>query len=401
MRILIITHQYFPEYTTGTEQFVYRLAHQLQDRNEIIVLSLNRHSDSEFESEQYQHDGIQCHRFGTNKKNDLPALQMAYNTSEYKYVENLIDHFSPDLVHFAHTINLAFITNILAKKNIPYTLTLTDYWLLCQNAIMTNKSYKSCQCRSGYPYCAEYQFDSNVAASRLFDSKYILRNARAIVSPSAYLKNIFEYAFPDLFINNPIIHIRHGYDIDEKQRKVKKNNSFAYHGSFGKHKGISLLIKAYDLAKKQVNMPPLDLYGDLYGSADLDDKTKARLISGDDLKFAGFYQIQDTQQVISKYKFVVIPSIWEENSPISMISALACGVPVIAARIGGIPEIINERNGFLYNPNDINDLARALMKAAKVNDGDYQGMVENCEWLQSETDEARSYEQLFRKMVAN
>src|SRR5262249_6317810 len=58
---------------------------------------------------------------------------------------------------------------------------------------------------------------------------------------------------------------------------------------------------------------------------------------------------------------LVVPSIWPENSPLVIHEAFLAGVPVIAARIGGIPELVTHgKNGLLFNPGDVEDLSRVL-----------------------------------------
>jgi glycosyltransferase involved in cell wall biosynthesis len=58
---------------------------------------------------------------------------------------------------------------------------------------------------------------------------------------------------------------------------------------------------------------------------------------------------------------LVLGSRWPENCPMVVIEARAAGCPVVAPRIGGLPELIQEgRDGFLYRPGDGNALAAAL-----------------------------------------
>jgi glycosyltransferase involved in cell wall biosynthesis len=57
----------------------------------------------------------------------------------------------------------------------------------------------------------------------------------------------------------------------------------------------------------------------------------------------------------------VVPSVWWENSPLTVIEALAAGVAVVASRTGGVPELIDEgRTGLLVAPGDVSGLREAL-----------------------------------------
>jgi glycosyltransferase involved in cell wall biosynthesis len=65
--------------------------------------------------------------------------------------------------------------------------------------------------------------------------------------------------------------------------------------------------------------------------------------------FTGYLQGMELQKTISGAKVVIMPSEWYENAPLSLLEAFAWGKPVIGARIGGIPEIIDDGiNGYLF-----------------------------------------------------
>ena len=69
----------------------------------------------------------------------------------------------------------------------------------------------------------------------------------------------------------------------------------------------------------------------------------------------------ESRTLLSTLDVLVVPSIWEENNPLAILEAFAAGVPVVASRIGGIPEIVSHgTNGLLFEPGNVDDLARAL-----------------------------------------
>nr|MBP7061112.1 glycosyltransferase [Candidatus Moranbacteria bacterium] len=58
---------------------------------------------------------------------------------------------------------------------------------------------------------------------------------------------------------------------------------------------------------------------------------------------------------------VVVPSEWYENTPYALLETLSSGTPVIAARIGSLPERVRDGyNGFLFAPGDVKDLAEKI-----------------------------------------
>jgi glycosyltransferase involved in cell wall biosynthesis len=65
---------------------------------------------------------------------------------------------------------------------------------------------------------------------------------------------------------------------------------------------------------------------------------------------------------------VVVPSEWYENAPLSVLEAMAYGKPVIGARIGGIPEMIDDgENGFLFQSGNTQALAQSMSAMFKKN----------------------------------
>jgi glycosyltransferase involved in cell wall biosynthesis len=66
---------------------------------------------------------------------------------------------------------------------------------------------------------------------------------------------------------------------------------------------------------------------------------------------------------------VVLPSEWYENAPLSLMESYALGKPAIAARIGGMPELIREeQTGLTFTPGSVHELADVLRRFANPRD---------------------------------
>ena len=78
----------------------------------------------------------------------------------------------------------------------------------------------------------------------------------------------------------------------------------------------------------------------------------------DHVTFTGRMEWEEIKQTVGKARFTVIPSEWYENCPLSVIESLCLGTPVLGARIGGIPELIDEpHTGLTFESGNVNDLA--------------------------------------------
>lgn len=79
-------------------------------------------------------------------------------------------------------------------------------------------------------------------------------------------------------------------------------------------------------------------------------------------EYAGFSDRQALQDRFAGAHIVVMPSL-EENCPMVVLEAMAAGVPVVAANVGGVPDLIeNNVNGFLCNPTDAESMRSAVAR---------------------------------------
>lgn len=82
---------------------------------------------------------------------------------------------------------------------------------------------------------------------------------------------------------------------------------------------------------------------------------------GSSVKFWGKIENSRIEEVFRETDVQLLPSVWPENQPVSITEAMATRTPVIAARIGGIPELVGDGvNGYLFEPGDAADLAAKM-----------------------------------------
>src|SRR5680860_25939 len=178
------------------------------------------------------------------------------------------------------------------------------------------------------------------------------KNISAFIAPSNFMKNkIVEYGWDeDKFsvIYNPYTASLEASE--NEKRSAIKDEYLLYFGRLSKEKGLSTLIEAIKISSRK-----LKLVGRGPEKENLEKLAKEL---GADVEFLGFKSGQELKDIIMKAKATVIPSIWYENMPLSLLEALNLGCPVIASNIGGMPEIIKEgKNGWLFRPGDESDLA--------------------------------------------
>ena len=114
------------------------------------------------------------------------------------------------------------------------------------------------------------------------------------------------------------------------------------------------------------------------------------------IEFMGFKTGDDLKKTVSEAAFVIVPSECYENNPMTVIEAYSMGVPVIGAKIGGIPEILPDgKTGFLFAPKDAADLKNVVTRASQLNASDYKAMRDNAlQFAADNFDERLHYQKL-------
>jgi glycosyltransferase involved in cell wall biosynthesis len=131
----------------------------------------------------------------------------------------------------------------------------------------------------------------------------------------------------------------------------EKEAYYVYLGRLTKVKGIETLCEvASRLSYKLV----------VIGSGDLEVELRKKY-KDSSIEFLGQKNWTEIRPVLEKARFMVIPSEWSENNPLTVIEAQALGTPVLGARIGGIPELIEEGvNGMTFESLSVDDLAEKI-----------------------------------------
>lgn len=81
------------------------------------------------------------------------------------------------------------------------------------------------------------------------------------------------------------------------------------------------------------------------------------------MTYSGAYQYEDVPWIIGGADIGVVPSVWWDNGPQTVMEMLACGVPVLGAELGGIPDFIEDGvNGLLFRGADAADLADKIRR---------------------------------------
>ncbi|MGC9065698.1 MAG: glycosyltransferase [Candidatus Ratteibacteria bacterium] len=202
-----------------------------------------------------------------------------------------------------------------------------------------------------------------------------------------------------------IIVIPNGIDLAEVEKKLRNATGIShagiYVGAVGnlrKAKGYEILIDAAALVCKKRK----DIRFIILGKGPLEHQLKRKiqhLHLMQNFEFHGF--VEDVYNYILTFDIVVIPSLWE-GFPVIALEAMACGKPIIATKVGDLPEILQHRiSGLLVEPGNPQDLANSiLMLAADHNMRIQMGNnAKNQVEKFSATDMVKKYSEIYNRLI--
>jgi glycosyltransferase involved in cell wall biosynthesis len=191
-------------------------------------------------------------------------------------------------------------------------------------------------------------------------TRKIFSNVDRFIAPSAFLHDRFvSCGLPA----DRISHIPYGIRyFNHSADRIRSDNRlhFGYIGAFHPHKGVHLLLDAFRGLGDQAT---LHLHGSSFNTPVSEAHFKRFTAdSMEGVVLHGGYDNNDLGQILASLDAVVIPSIWYENSPLTIQEAQLAGVPVITADVGGMAELVRDGvDGRLFHCNDSADLRRVLI----------------------------------------
>ena len=189
--------------------------------------------------------------------------------------------------------------------------------------------------------------------------KWVISSADHILAVSSFLKNELH----ELGADEARVSVVHN-GVDKKQAPSGSEKRIIFIGSLVWQKGVDILLEAYSSINELKEDVELLIVGDGPEKRKLIELSKKLELN--DVEFKGY--VEDLSPLFTKNSVLVLPS-RAEGFGIVILEAMAMGVPVIASRVGGIPEIIvNEENGLLFEPESVKNLRDYIIKMFEESD---------------------------------
>ncbi len=410
MKIVLTTHQFLPEFSSGTEIITLGIARELHRRGHEVVLFTGSPTTQPLVDDQrfdeYTFEGMRIIRFRhelvpMNGQNDI--MELEFNSSLFhRFFHHFLSEYKPDVVHFIHLQRLtASAINAAHELHIPCFFTATDFWLVCPINLLRLADGSMCAGpRNAGANCAKHlvqmtqtrpvveeveskpeghiAWEIEGARDGWLKSSDYTRYILSISARTPFLRNqaqkLQKLFVPSRFMEHVLASngipqdrfalLPYGIDVDRITRNVDRgrfeNLRIAFTGTISEHKGVHVLVKAFRQLPPQL---PVQLY--IYGKL-TDFPTyvaELRTLIGDDsrIHLCGPYDHDRINDVLALTDVLVCPSMWYENTPLVIYEAQAAGVPVIASDSQGMSEIVTPNvNGLLFPLGDHSALASIL-----------------------------------------
>ncbi len=374
MKILQVNKFHYPR--GGADQYFLDLARrQAEAGHEVAVFSMDHPKNLPTPWARYFVSRLSFNDGRLLSKLRAPG-RMLYSFEAKRKFRILIDDFQPDIIH-CHNIYHQLSPSILdvaRVRKIPVVMHLHDYKLISANhAMYAPGPGGGHHCRPGhYAACLRRRCVKDSLAATLLAIlemwlhhsvlKIYERCVTVFIAPSRFMKEtVVSYGQPEekvRVIYNPV---DKATTVASPGDPAKSTDDYLlYFGRLSPEKGVETLIAAVAKSGDKLKIA---------GAGESSDSLKMLAVkSGAPVEFLDFMEKDSLWPLISGARAIVLPSIWGENMPLSLLEAMNAGKIVIASAVGGLPEIIHDGvSGLLFRPGDVVDLVRQIRRLESIN----------------------------------
>lgn len=358
MKILHISHRHFV--AGGSDAVFFAITRLLQDRGHQVVPFCV--ADPRNRPTPYQRYFPQA--ADTARKPVADTLRYFWNGAARQALIRLIAEQGPFDVahlHIYHGKQTPAILPVLRDAGIPVVQSLHEYKLACPVYTMERGGApcRDCLTRGAISAVRHRCKDGGLARSAVMWAEYRLARMLgdvALIDRFLCVSDFQRRVMVRAGLPPDKLHVLPNF-AETAATPGPGGGGLVYAGRIEQIKGLDVLIDAVTASGARLTIA---------GSGAWQDELRRRIEGHPHIAFAGFLEPPALAGLVRRADAVVVPSTWYENCPMAVLEAKGQGVPVIAARIGGIPELVRDGvDGFLFAPGDRDDLVRALGRFAE------------------------------------
>jgi glycosyltransferase involved in cell wall biosynthesis len=378
MRILLVA-QFFPPDIGGEERHVFNLGNILAARGHAVTVATQRMAGAP--DEETLPSGVQVRRFATMAMS-LPGV---YSTSRphhppfpdplgVRALRQLVGEIRPDVVH-AHNWAVNSVLPLRGwparRKPFGLVLTLHDYSQVCatkrlmrDGAPCAGPGARCLPCAAGhYGRVVGPPTVLATAAMRPWKTHaidHIVSVSRAVASANHIEDgprgSVIPNFIPDALLQDPRQEDAPPQDAEQEKPDLPAGEFLLFVGDISKDKGVHTLLRAYE--RLGADRPPLVLIGRRTPD------TPQNLPDGASVRVE--WPHAHVLEAFRRCTAAVLPSVWPDPCPTTVLESMASGAPVITTAIGGMVDMVtDEESGLLVSPGSETELTAAMERVLK------------------------------------
>lgn len=441
MRILLVNKCFYRK--GGAETYFFALSEGLRALGHDVAFFSMQHpnNESSYWSKYFVSEKDYVGDISAFKKVQ-EASTLIYSFEARRKFEALLEEFKPDVIHMNNVhrqLTLSILdAPYLKKHHVPVVYTAHDYILLCPAYTMVNGRGEVCDAcldrrfmHATKNVCVKGSRAKSLLASveaEFLKYHHSYDKIDAIIAPSEFMKSKLDeggYAGRTIAMQNFLTdsqmamgaRVANTHKFEDAQAGARPY--FLFFGRLSKEKGILTLVRAFlqaaglvggnaDAQSDDQSAQVLPVTWDLHIVGDGPERGAIEQLiasagpqAASRIHLLGYKSGEELQREVGNARFSVLSSEWRENMPYSGLESLAAQTPIIGAKIGGIPELVEEsRTGFTFESGNIADLKDGLLKAAAVDEDIYGTMQRWCiEYVTTRCGQQTYAEQLVERYV--
>jgi len=351
MRILIIIHQFFPEYASGTERVALNIARMAQRAGHyvrVLACAVDPQKTGGIVTDVPINGALEAVYQGLPvtfiPRSALPATADISLDVDEEVVSKLAVWMQQerfDVAHVMHTMRMGSAVLAAQRCKLPYVLTLTDFFLPCARINLINLKSKSCvdpdEGRRCVKDCSTAPWTSHSYLGRFKQSQSLLQAAGARVAPSEYVAERYRESFEQTDIQV----IPHGVDflaLGLATAPVSRNLQsgrflqLVFIGTIIPQKGLDIVLKA--LALLPGAPLRLKVIGGFHGNSAYHDEAKTLSAGDARIEFTGSLEASEVFKMIGEADLLCLPSRVPESFSLVLHECAVAGVPALVSTLG-------------------------------------------------------------------
>ena len=308
------------------------------------------------------------------------GAEAVWSRRTYRGLRSLLALEKPDVAHFHNIVPLISPSAYYAcaEAGVPVVQTLHNYRLLCPAGNFLRQGHVCEECVEhslfrGICYrCYRRSASATAAVAAMLACHRLLGTWTEKIDCYIARTEFARRKFIQGGLPREKIVVKPCFVYPDPGLRADQGDSVVFVGRLSPEKGPGTLLAAW---KRLDGRVPLRIVGDGPLRGELETEARQRSIAK--VTFLGRLEGPRVVAEMKRARFLVFPSEWYEGLPLSIAEAFACGVPVIASRLGSMAEIVEDgRTGLHFTPSDPEDLA-AKIDWAWTHPKEMEGMGRN------------------------